>query len=832
MARRRFSGPEETIGGFAVNIARAPFRAAATIGTAIGRKPAFTPGEGIPSLLGRIERALLGPETIGFAESQRRFEETTKELGLAPKTARALSFPAVIAGLGFDVSGFGGTEKRITEQLVKAKTVDAVLGVLRRTKIPSTLSRRFAQEFAQAETPEAVRETTERMLTTALPEEKLTIAIREAGPVRREQELLYTQERARRAARVAEMGKQVPGERGFFAQLGQLRGELPKKQFAAVRDKFTQADVDAMYQKIENAPLLPFEKISTKTGLQKLFDGVVPAEGELNSLGEIFSKDLMDAVKTNVPLSTRIIATIGEVLNIPRSLMASLDFSAPLKQGVFLIGRPKQFLPAFTEMFKFAFSEKAYQGLQQSIRARSTYRVMEDAGLALTDLGKTLTKREEAIMSSLPERIPVIGRIVRGSNRSFSGFLNKLRADTFDAIIGDATKGGRQLTERELRDVGKFVNAATGRGSAGALERAAPVLNAIFFSPKLLFSRLNLMNPFFYTSLTPPARKEALKSLFSFSAIAGTVLGLMKLGGAEVGTDPRSADFGKAKFGDTRYDILGGFQQPLRTVGQLISGEVVSSTTGRTITLGEGYKPLTRFDIAQRFFENKESPIASLITSWLRGKTFTGEDFDFPTEVISRFIPIVMQDIYDLSQDPDAKSIMGGLPAIFGVGVQTYGTQELVEGKSKIGEPTLQVRPVQELSRRIRELVLGQLPLGTSKRFSVEAYLDQLDQLPKQEAADIFDKIIAGNPELAKEIERIKREEDEGITVHDRDLKTKGVASGDRAMAIKKELDAFKTDEERAKLWDDYTKKRIITEEVARQLSILIKGNRHVLTTR
>ena len=48
------------------------------------------------------------------------------------------------------------------------------------------------------------------------------------------------------------------------------------------------------------------------------------------------------------------------------------------------------------------------------------------------------------------------------------------------------------------------------------------------------------------------------------------------------------------------------------------------------------------------------------------------------------------------------------------------------------------------------------------------------------------------------------------------------MASGDRALAIKKELDKLETKEEKAALWDDYTKKGIITKKVANQLKILI----------
>ena len=68
-----------------------------------------------------------------------------------------------------------------------------------------------------------------------------------------------------------------------------------------------------------------------------------------------------------------------------------------------------------------------------------------------------------------------------------------------------------------------------------------------------------------------------------------------------------------------------------------------------------------------------------------------------------------------------------------------------------------------------------------------------------------------------------KTERDLGITTANKDLKAKGVASGDRALAVKKELDKLKTKEEKAALWEDYKKKGIITKEVARQLGILLK---------
>jgi len=350
------------------------------------------------------------------------------------------------------------------------------------------------------------------------------------------------------------------------------------------------------------------------------------------------------------------------------------------------------------------------------IKERPNYILMREANLALTDMGPQLLSREEQFMSNLAEKIPLFGKLARGSNRAYSGFLNKLRADVFDDLVSKALKNSEsgKLSDKLLNDLGSFINSATGRGNLNkTLQKTAPVLNAVFFSPRLMASRLNLLNPVTYVNYDPFVRKEALKSLLTFGGTALTVLGLAKLGGADVGADSRSADFGKIKVGNTRYDVLGGFQQYIKLAAQLVTGQVVSSTTGKVVTLGEGYKSLTRKDIIARFFEAKEAPVASFVTELLTGQTGVGEPINIPTEIINRFVPMVAQDIYDISKDKDSvgQALLMGLPGVFGAGSQTYGKQELVFGKTAIGQPTAQIRPLSNLTANTLKLDFWQTTL-------------------------------------------------------------------------------------------------------------------------
>ena len=510
------------------------------------------------------------------------------------------------------------------------------------------------------------------------PVSRVITALKEAKSVRGEQETIYAKARSQKFAKMQAVGEKVRGEKGFYAQLGALKGELPRAEFETIRNKLTQEDIDSLFNMVKDSNQIgEWDKLAAREGLAKLFGeygGKVPTENELSMLNKVFGEDFTKTILSKRTFFEQAKYIGTQIANIPRSLMASFDLSAPMRQGIFLIGKPKQFFPAFTRMFGAFKNEASYKAIQDAIITHPDYQLARDSSLSLTDMDVMLGQREEQFMSNWAEKIPVLGKGVRASGRAYVGFLNKLRFDTFTDLVNKAEGAG--LDPRKNRDLTKaisdFINNATGRGTLpNGLQKSAIMLNNIFFSPRLIMSRLNLVNPFYYVNQKPFVRKEALKSLFSFIGFGVTVLTLAKMAGAEVGSDPRSSDFGKIKIGNTRLDIWGGFQQLSVMASRVITGKYISSTTGKEMTLGEGYKPMTRADIIQRFFEGKEAPIPSFITALVKGKNAIGEDINIPLEVVQRFIPMVLQDSYDL-----LKESPGLLPAsllgVFGVGLQTY----------------------------------------------------------------------------------------------------------------------------------------------------------------
>lgn len=527
------------------------------------------------------------------------------------------------------------------------------------------------------------------------PVQKLITALKSAKSVRGKQETLYTKERGRRMARALAVGEKVRGEKGYYAETGQLKGEMTKAQFESIRSAVGQENIDALFNELKDSPLLnEWDKLTARKGLAKMFGeygGKVPTKGELDLLNRVFGDEFTKTILGKRSIWEKLKEAGFQLANIPRSIMASFDLSAPFRQGLFLIGKPKQFFGSFGSMFKAFGSTKAFDAIQENIISRNTYKLMTKSKLALTGIDRLLEKREEEFMSQWAEKIPIVGAGVKASERAYVGFLNKLRADVFDDLVKKAHHLGLKPTQNMdlLKGIAGFVNNATGRGSLGGLERAGVALNSFFFSPRLMASRLNLLNPVYYIKQDPFVRKEALKSLFSLAGISMTAMALASMAGAKVERDPRNADFGKIKIGNTRIDILGGFQQYIKIAAQLITGKIVSSTSGKVFTLGEGYKPITRLDILGRSVEYKTAPVASFAMSLLRGTTAMAEEFQPLKEVGRRFVPMVAQDVVDIAKDNPDLLPLSAL-GVFGMGLQTYGGEMQEEEKPQ--QPTSNIR--------------------------------------------------------------------------------------------------------------------------------------------
>ncbi len=524
------------------------------------------------------------------------------------------------------------------------------------------------------------RDETPRDYDESDPEQRLVNQVKSAQRLTGEQRSLYRQERAQRAGYLDKLQQEGGGTANYRAQLNALKGQLPKKDFESFLNDFTEEDIVKLSNKINfSNTLLPYEKVSALTALHNLLgpEGAkLPTAGEIKLLSQVFSDDFIKALLDNRSAMEKFWRGAGNALNLPRAIMSSYDLSAPLRQGIFLANR-KEYWKSFAHMFKVFGSEDASKALMNDIRSRPTWEMMKKSGLAITDPhSHFLADREEAFMSDWAEKIPVANIGIKASNRAYHGFLNKLRADVFDTFVRQYEHAGVNLaTDPKLqKDIAKFINAATGRGNMGKYgDMAAPALASVFFSPRLIASRVQMLaGPVTYAKADPILRREYWKSLLSYGAIALTVATLAKHGlGMTVEDDPRSSDFMKLKKDDTRFDSMGGFQQYVTLAARIITGETKTAKGDVKKLDGKGIND-TRRDTFLRFLINKLAPVPSFASDALEGKNPVGEEFEWKSAIGQRVMPLVVQDIKDAYEEWGVLGLAAGVPAIFGVGVQTY----------------------------------------------------------------------------------------------------------------------------------------------------------------
>jgi len=411
-----------------------------------------------------------------------------------------------------------------------------------------------------------------------------------------------------------------------------------------------------------------------------------------------------------------------EVVNVPRTLMASMDFSAPLRQGIVAsVANPKEAGFAFVEMFRQAMSQKRFDRWFYDLRESDVYPVMEEAGLYIADPhDPKLSAKEEMFMNNLAEKIPLIGKMVKGSERAYVSYLNKMRADLFvKGMMAFEADGKTVKNSPELyKSLASFINNSTGRGKmTKVLEDSAPILNSMFFSPRLMASRINMLNPAYYQSLSPEIQKMALKDMGTFVGFGLSILALAALAGADVEEDPRSPNFGKIKIGDTTYDIWGGFQQYAVELTQLIRGETKSATTGQVRKLdGKTFPFKSRGDDLEAFIRGKAAPVPAAVMNLLYGKKVTGQRTDKETEAVGLLSPLMVKDAVEAyKKDGVLGSLAVGVPAAFGIGVQTISAlpdnvdeknpvwKFVRAKKQRIPEPDTEMMKVGEEDRMMEE---------------------------------------------------------------------------------------------------------------------------------
>lgn len=395
----------------------------------------------------------------------------------------------------------------------------------------------------------------------------------------------------------------------------------------------------------------------------------------------LLAQEIGDKIQSAIPRTKTQLA--NEIFGAPRAILSSTDISGMGRQGLMLGTRyPKEYVQAFKAQVKFLKDEKFFKDSMAEIATSKNYDIIANKmKVALTGVSK---KPEEAFSSTILEGDVAkklgVGHILAGSDRGYTGALTKFRNDVANKILEDMGPDKvAKMSDQELESLGQWINVATGRGGkpGGWLDKHADTLGQALFSPRLWGARLAPLNPKYYYDLKGPARRKALENAATFMGVAGSVLGIATLLGGEVETDARSSDFLKIKVGDTRYDVLGGFQQNIVFAHRILQNEKKSSTSGAVTTLGENYGGDTRLSLLFDLLGNKSTPVLASGARLLEGKDRSGQPTNIKNELIGLTTPLSVQEVGSSLKKDGIAGAAKTLPNFLGVGTQTYGVKDI-----------------------------------------------------------------------------------------------------------------------------------------------------------
>ena len=383
---------------------------------------------------------------------------------------------------------------------------------------------------------------------------------------------------------------------------------------------------------------------------------------------------------------------ILESAGFTKSILSSMDNSALGRQGFMtLITEPKIWAKNAVLSFKDMYEVLKGKDVEALIIADIVSRDNFLNGLYKKE-GLSVATQEEEFPTSLPEKIPVLGRLFKASQDAYTGFLHRTRADLFDKYVDIAKKLGQ-----DIEGLGTVINSGTGRGSFGKRnENVVNALNKLFFSPRNAKAIVDVLTLHIGNKkLSPAAKKLARKQLGSLVVWGAMMMGLLRhlFGEDAVELDPTSSDFGKLRVGNTRFSILAQYPSYITLVARLATGQYKSSMTGKKKSLTSGgFGSFSKWDMLTNFIEGKLAPSASFFKKlWTESGMFSEPSesskavLDFLSDgdldnrtiglILDTLTPLPVQNAVEVLEEEGEMSptAMAAIVAdFFGVGTNTY----------------------------------------------------------------------------------------------------------------------------------------------------------------
>lgn len=497
---------------------------------------------------------------------------------------------------------------------------------------------------------------------------------------------------ARRAARLKENPPKTPDEKRLAA-LEKRRDDLiagkmkPGRKVGADTEEqaLVSSQIDDLTSQIREAEQVvynsPEERLARAKEASRERQRVIQARIDANDYAppvkkdKVMDRDLMKALYQEALLKeewqsrsadqewsrksvwSKAGAILSDSPNLARILITSADGPAIFRQTLTSVTTPIRTAKAAWQSMRAMFSEQKRFEFQRDIATRPNAPLYEASGLRITRPNAKASATEEQYMSRLINKLPkwtIVGPVARAAERSFTTYLNRYRADMFDAMYKLYKPGDYELPQM-ASVINDFTGSASLRGSkaGAAIENAAPLLNKLFFAARKTIAdlRVGTLMPLIGAKGTVKSRAYALEQYARLTGTMALFLGLAKTAGLYYETDPRSTHFGKVyvpgengKLG-VWHDAFSGPTKAFTLASRAVTGQT-KTAKGKIDSLTDPkYGGADVSDTVAAFMGGKLSPLLSNLKTALDRKEYDGSPVTVQSTLVKNTIPISYQNV-------------------------------------------------------------------------------------------------------------------------------------------------------------------------------------------
>lgn len=443
----------------------------------------------------------------------------------------------------------------------------------------------------------------------------------------------------------------TPGEAKVVSDISTKLGELRSK-FDTKTEKWLDQETADLY----GATQVQLEKY-----IQELKDGKSSLGQMLKNRKEQFSSEFNE--NRARAIGKVILDSAKTLADTSISVVASWDNSLFGRQAipVLLSGHPviwsRNFLKSFVDIKNTLRGKKTSEVLLAELYSDPLYLNGEYKKAGIIDM------KEEQFPTSLPEKIPILGKVFETAEATFKNGAIRIRTELYQMMRNAKIEKGIDLTDEEIKGMGRVVNSLMARGHLGRAGEN-PIVRLMMWAPKMLKADLDLITAHTFQDIPKSDRVTArwnLVKMIVATAIINSVSAATKKDSVEL--DPRSSGFLKI---DGKYGYLRGMPQLVTLMSRLLSGQY-KNAKGEVINYEPGIGKRSRLDAVISFIRGKAPPATGAVYDVLAGQDFKGNPPTFTSILLQRGVPISIQNLIQLRKDPSIDNTFGAIADFFGL---------------------------------------------------------------------------------------------------------------------------------------------------------------------